>query len=171
MQILSAVANCNIYECGAILMMRNKKIARYKGFTLIEVLVALVILSVGMLGIAALYVEGLRAGRTATFRTSAVNLAADMMDRIRANPLGRDSYELDGATSSCVNGTVDCTSTELAQEDVAIWEAEVAAHLPIGATGEIEVVDGVPADTYTITISWPEAGFDENLSYSLTALL
>ena len=56
-----------------------------KGFTLVEVLVALVVMSVGMLGIAALYLEGLRAGRTALYRTTAVNLAADMADRIRAN--------------------------------------------------------------------------------------
>ncbi|MCL4720697.1 MAG: prepilin-type N-terminal cleavage/methylation domain-containing protein, partial [Gammaproteobacteria bacterium] len=45
-----------------------------RGFTLIEVLVALVVMSVGMLGIAALYLEGLRASRTAVYRTTAVNL-------------------------------------------------------------------------------------------------
>ena len=41
-----------------------------------EVLVALVVMSVGMLGIAALYLEGLRAGRTALYRTTAVTLAS-----------------------------------------------------------------------------------------------
>ena len=60
-------------------------VRRQRGFTLVEVLVALVVMSVGMLGIAALYLEGLRAGRTALYRTTAVNLAGDMADRIRAN--------------------------------------------------------------------------------------
>ena len=59
--------------------------ARTGGFSIVEALVALVVLSVGMLGIAALYVESLRAGRSAVYHTQAVNLAADMADRIRAN--------------------------------------------------------------------------------------
>ena len=46
-------------------MVVERMAARHKGFTLVEVLVALVVMSVGMLGIAALYLEGLRAGRTA----------------------------------------------------------------------------------------------------------
>ena len=64
------------------------------GFSIVEALVALVVLSVGMLGIAALYVESLRAGRTAVYRTQAVNLAADMADRIRANRSVPDSWVL-----------------------------------------------------------------------------
>jgi len=51
----------------------------------VEVLVALIVLSIGMLGIAALYLEGLRATRDALVRTQAVALTADMADRIRAN--------------------------------------------------------------------------------------
>ncbi|MDP6437531.1 MAG: type IV pilus modification protein PilV [Gammaproteobacteria bacterium] len=140
-----------------------------RGFTLLEALIALVILSVGMLGIAALYVEGLRAGRTAVFRTTAVTLAADMMDRIRTNPAAQDDYTLAGAMSDCTNGGVDCDRTQVAREDVAIWEAEVAARLPAGADSNITFAAGAPEDTYTITISWPEPGFDEDLAYTLTA--
>ena len=58
------------------------------GFSLIEAMVALVVVSVGMIGIAGLYGQGLSAGRTALYRTQAVNLAADMADRIRVNRLG-----------------------------------------------------------------------------------
>ena len=57
-----------------------------QGFSLVEVLVALVVVSVGMLGIAGLYVNGMQAGRTATFSHHAVTLAGDVADRIRANP-------------------------------------------------------------------------------------
>ena len=56
------------------------------GFTLIEVLIALIILSVGMLGIAGLYVHSMQAGRTSILRHNAVTLAGDIADRIRANP-------------------------------------------------------------------------------------
>ena len=55
---------------------------RERGITMVESLVALVILSVGMLGIAGLYVTGIKAGRSALLRTQAVNLASDMADRI-----------------------------------------------------------------------------------------
>ena len=57
-----------------------------KGFSLVEVLIALVIMSVGMLGIAGLYVHSMQAGRTSLFRHHAVTLAGDIADRIRANP-------------------------------------------------------------------------------------
>ena len=46
------------------------------GFTLVECMVALVVLAVGMLGVAALYIEGLRAERTSVFHTTAVNMSA-----------------------------------------------------------------------------------------------
>ena len=55
---------------------RFTQIRRLLGFSLIEALVALVVLSVGMIGIAALYGQGLGAARTALYRTIAVNLAA-----------------------------------------------------------------------------------------------
>ena len=52
---------------------------------MVEVLVALVVLAIGLLGIAALYLNSLQAGRTAVYRTEAINLAADLADRIRMN--------------------------------------------------------------------------------------
>ena len=63
------------------------------GFTIVEVLVALVVLSVGMLGIAGLYVVTLQSGGTAIYRTQAVNLASDMADRIRANRNAGVAYQ------------------------------------------------------------------------------
>jgi type IV pilus assembly protein PilV len=59
------------------------------GFSLVEVMVALVVLAVGLLGIAGLYVTTLKSGGGAIFRMQAVNLAADLADRIRATATGR----------------------------------------------------------------------------------
>ena len=64
------------------------------GFGLIEALVALVVVSVGMIGIAVLYGQGLSASRTAYYRTQAVNLASDMADRIRLNRRAGASYNI-----------------------------------------------------------------------------
>lgn len=143
---------------------------RHRGFTLVEVLVALVVLSVGMLGIAGLYLEGLRAGRTALYRTNAINLAADMADRIRANPAAGVAYAGTGpgADGGCVNGPVDCTAAALAADDWSDWSGQLATQLPEGATGEVTVDAAAPAPRYTITVAWPEPGEEQLLNYTLT---
>jgi type IV pilus assembly protein PilV len=143
---------------------------RQAGFTLVEVLVALVVMSVGMLGIAALYLEGLRAGRTALYRTTAITLAADMADRIRANSSAGVAYAGTGpgADGGCVNGAVDCTPEALAADDWLDWSSQLAAQLPEGSVGEVVVDPAAPAPTYTITVAWPEIGQDEPATYSLT---
>ncbi len=141
---------------------------RNRGFTLIEVLVALVVMSVGMLGIAALYLEGLRASRTAVYRTTAVNLAADMADRIRANQRAQLAYAGTGPGSdeACVNGAADCTPAALAADDWFSWSRQLNASLPVGSTAQIDVV-AAASTIYAIRIEWPEIGQDEPASYSL----
>jgi type IV pilus assembly protein PilV len=142
-----------------------------RGFTLLESLIALVVLSIGMLGIAALYVEGLRAGRTALFRSTAVTLAADMMDRVRANPAARAAYAGGPNLNNCINQNNDCTPVEMAQEDIQIWRNDIAARLPPGSASNIQFTPGVIVDTYTIQVSWPEPGFPAPLTYTLSARL
>jgi type IV pilus assembly protein PilV len=145
--------------------------AQHRGFTLVEVLVALVVMAVGLLGIAGLYVEGLRAGRTSIYRTSAVALASDMADRIRANPAGLYEGSGPGTDHECVNGAVDCTADELAEDDWFRWLADIGRRLPEGAAAEVTVTDLAPIRQVEITVSWPEAGQDEPVSYTLAMRL
>ena len=63
-----------------------------RGFTLIETLVSLVVLSVGLLGAAALLLDNLRSHAGALRRVAALSLVRDMADRIRANPRGGVYY-------------------------------------------------------------------------------
>lgn len=133
------------------------------GFTLVEALVALLVLSIGMLGIAALYVESLRAGRTALLRTSAVNLAADMADRIRANRAGGLAYE-GAAGVLCNPGLGFAAPADQALNEVACWQDTVAASLPNGI-GTVDVDDATIPTTYTITVSWGEVGQAVAASY------
>ena len=136
-----------------------------RGFTLIEVLIALVIMSVGMLGIAGLYVHSMQAGRTSVLRHNAVILAGDIADRIRANPRAGAAYGLAGANNNCVNGGVNCTIGEMAANDIFLWDQQAAATLP---NGQVNIVfnNGVVPPTYQITITWTEPG--EVLNYSIT---
>lgn len=134
-------------------------------------LVALVVMAVGLLGIAGLYVEGLRAGRTSIYRTTAVSLASDMAERIRANPLGTYEGTGPGTDYDCVNGSADCTADELAEDDWFRWLADIARRLPGGAAGAVDVTDLPPVRQVEITVSWPEGGQEEPASYTLALQL
>lgn len=138
---------------------------KVRGFTLIEVLIALVIMSVGMLGIAGLYVHSMQAGRTSVLRHNAVTLAGDITDRIRANPRAGAAYALAGGNNNCVDGGVDCTIGEMAAHDIFLWDQQAAATLPNGAVNVV-FNNGVIPPTYQVTITWTEPG--EVLSYSVT---
>ncbi len=128
---------------------------RVQGFTLVEVLIALVIMSVGMLGIAGLYVHSMQAGRTSMFRHHAVTLAGDVADRIRANPRAIGTYALGPVDNSCVDGGLDCTRDEMAQNDIFVWNQQAQDTLP---AGQVIIVfnGGVVPPTYQITIQWNE---------------
>ena len=132
------------------------------GFSLVEAMVSLIVISVGMIGIAALYGQGLSAGRTALSRTVAVNLAATMAENIRVNRLAQAAYAGAGANNNCdpaAGGGVDCTPAQMAAHDVFLWNADVAAQLPNGV-GAVAFVAGTPP-TYTITVTWDEVGLGQ----------
>ncbi|HXV08547.1 MAG TPA: type IV pilus modification protein PilV, partial [Burkholderiales bacterium] len=137
---------------------------RESGFTMVEVLVALVVLAIGLLGIAALYLNSLQSGRTAIYRTQAVNLAADLADRIRANRTAQNAYATAFADAEAVVAACDatggCVDTDLASTDLARWKATLAQLLPNGA-GQVVVTPPVGAGepaTYIVTVRWVEAG-------------
>ena len=132
-----------------------------KGFSLVEVLIALIIMSVGMLGIAGLYVQSMQAGRTSMLRHHAVNLASDIADRIRANPTAGASYiASDGADNNCVAQGVDCSIAQMAAHDIFLWQDQAAEFLPAMADGSEQVIVAFDAaatpPTYTITVRWDE---------------
>lgn len=135
------------------------------GFSLVEVLIALVIMSVGMLGIAGLYVHTMKAGRTSLFRHHAVTLAGDIADRIRANPIAGVGYIVAGADNNCVAGGIDCSRAEMAQHDIFLWTQQATDTLPAGAVN-IVFNNGIVPSTYQITVSWEEPG--ETPQYRIT---
>lgn len=143
------------------MMKTNSKRRLQSGFSLVEVLITLVIMSVGMLGIAGLYVQSLQAGRTSMFRHHAVTLAGDVADRIRANPTAGIAYNhaanATGTNNSCVTGGVVCNSADMAANDIFLWQAQASDTLPAGAIAVVFNA-GVNPPTYQITVGWNEPG-------------
>lgn len=151
----------------------DNRSGRQAGFSMVEALVALVVLSVGMLGIASLYVVSLRSSGSAISRTQAVNLASDLADRIRANRSAGNAYaavvstdDEPTAVDSCIGQTVICDPATMAAYDLEVWRQQLIATMPGGTTGAVSVVGTSSPRTYTITIEWKESR-DESLSYSL----
>ena len=110
------------------------------GFNLIEVMIALVVLSIGLLGLAALQVTSLQQNQSAYLRSQATLFAYDITDRMRANidEVGNGSYFVtSGATNTaCINysaSAAGCTASVMASHDVAEWQAAIAAELPDGS--------------------------------------
>lgn len=119
---------------------------RQSGFTLIEILVAVLILSLGLLGLAGLQAASLRANHSAYLRSQATQLAYDMADRMRANMAGVVAYNDPTLTPtpSCYTAT-GCSATALASDDASRWTADLQALLPAGSAGVV-CIDGTPMD-------------------------
>lgn len=110
---------------------RNSRVSRQSGFTLLEVLVAFLILSVGLLGVVGLMVNSKVSQHQAVQRTRAVELADAMVERIRINPAAIATYNIGlsalGATEDASEPSPDCASssctpTQLAAHDLWSWE-------------------------------------------------
>jgi type IV pilus assembly protein PilV len=138
----------------------SKKI---KGFTLVEVLVSLFVLSVGLLGLAALQATSMQYNTGSYFRTQATFLAYDIMDRMRANIAAvadADDSGYDQPTSSNVTIAVDCdtsncTTANLATYDVGNWYQRAVDTLP-GADATPPTIDIDSTRRATIRIRWME---------------
>ena len=128
------------------------------GFTLIEMLVALLVLSLGLLGLAALQAQSLRYNTDAYLRTQATTLAYDILDRMRANNTGAaaGAYERTAAPTGTIKNceSVACTTAELALYDCDRWYKALAARLP-RPLGTVSSIDST-GNQHTITIRWTE---------------
>ena len=141
-----------------------------QGFSLVEVLIALIIMSVGMLGIAGLYVQSMQAGRTSLFRHHAVTLAGDVADRIRANPRAGVAYTGVGVDFNCVGAGIDCNEVEMAATDILLWSQQADESIPNGDVA-IAFDNGTTPPSYTIAVTWDEPGETEDSPLNYTIVI
>ncbi len=119
-------------RAGSAALPGSAVLRRNRGFTLVEAMVALIVLSVGLLGIAALYVETLRANRTSLYRTQAVNLATNIGDRMRSNRNPASAYAC-GSPCDPAAG-----SNAIAIADLTDWVNQIEQQLP-GGTADVHL--------------------------------
>jgi type IV pilus assembly protein PilV len=127
-----------------------------QGFTLLEVLIALVVLSVGLLGLSGLQTTSLRNNHSAFLRSQATIVAHDVIDRMRANKGAAENgdysiaYGVDPSSTSCSS---NCSTQAIAQMDVAEWRAYVG-RLP---GGEGAIAYNATSDIATVSVRWNDA--------------
>ncbi|GJL71015.1 MAG: hypothetical protein NMNS01_02140 [Nitrosomonas sp.] len=134
-----------------------------KGFSMLEVLVTILVLSLGLLGMAALVTTGMRSNNVAQFRSIATQQTLDIADRMRANLAGVRAGNYDNlnagipASNDCT--AVDCTAAQMAAYDHAQWNTANANSLP-GGQG---AVAGNLVNGFTITLMWTEKEMGVNI--------
>lgn len=139
---------------------------RSKGFTLIEMMIALVVLSIGLLGIAALQMRGQQYNHAAYIRTQATTLAYELMDRMRFNSVCSDDVlAIPPLHTGCEGGyatpppavsnceDAGCTPPQLRNYDLTQWQLNLARFLPNGS-GTVVWNGVVVPPVYDITITW-----------------
>ncbi len=130
-----------------------------QGTSLFEVLIAVLVLSIGLLGVASLQLYGLRYNQGAYLRSQATMLAYDMVDRMRSNPVGVAAGYYDfvntfspPANPNCIS--TGCTPQQLAEHDINEWSSYFS-----GSTALLPGVIGTVTKSgslYTIVVSWTE---------------
>lgn len=140
------------------------------GFTLIEVLVSMIVLAIGLLGLAGMQAASLKNNQSAFFRSQATQLAYDMADRMRVNRegLSNGNYNNQGAPNNPADCELNsCTPAQMAGYDLARWNTAIAGQLP-GGSGWVCIDstsdDGTPAspacdgngEAYAVKIWWTD---------------
>jgi len=121
-----------------------------RGFTMVEVLVAVIVLSVGLLGLAGLQAASLRNNQQSYMRSQSILLVNDIAERMRANLPGVQSGSYDqGAGAAAVSKTncttiTGCSSADLASDDLYEWTRNVGNSLPAGEA--FVCLDSTPND-------------------------
>lgn len=134
------------------------------GLSLIEVLIALLVLGFGLLGLAFLQTMNLRYTQSANQRTQAVNLAGELLDMMRSNRSQLASYAMEQDMSSVPKPIDGCeTKTDLgAASNVERWKCEVREAL--GADASAKVVTDAGTGVVSVRLRWNE----DNLASRIT---
>ena len=151
------------------------------GSSLIEVLIAVVVLSVGLLAYVGLHAESLQFNKMAQYRSIATQLATDYINRVQANSLAaiNGAYDIENgyaplagpvAVPGCVD-PINCTEPELAAVDRALWNNNAVLALP-GASINMsrDVIVGAPAagagmggtQTFDVWVMWQDPDDDSD---------
>ena len=134
---------------------------RQAGISLLEVLIALLVLAIGALGFAGLQMTSLNQSTAANHRVTAVLIAQDAVERMELNPSERDDYLTDNwaagsfggsPSTDCVGAGSDCGPSDILAWDIAQLTWQAANQLPAGRVAVDECAFN--NDLICVNVSW-----------------
>jgi len=137
------------------------------GFTLIEVLIAILVMAFGLLGFALLQTMSVRFTQSANYRTQSTNLAYEMLDQIRVNRVASAAYLGDYTATAAANCTPPATGAAVGAGDYrAAWQCRLGKMLGDNATANVSQV----GNEIVVSITWGDSRWDpDNASLSMAA--
>ncbi|WP_163835133.1 type IV pilus modification protein PilV [Spartinivicinus ruber] len=152
--------------------MQINQYTNQQGIGLIEVLITILIIAIGLLGLAGMQAQSIKSTYQASQRSQAIWLAQELVERMRANPLGiinnaaggytkTNSFSCSSKPKNCNGRSASCTHNEIAQHD--LWNIfcdeatnkEILANLTPTIT--CAPTDCSPNADITVTVEWEEA--------------
>lgn len=153
----------------------HSPLQKQTGFTLLESMLTLFVLTIGILGVAGLQMRGMDSGRLASQRMIVVVKTQEIIERMRANvgygtpiffkadKIPRNNLMFyNGAVATngnCNDGTTVCNPAALAADDINEWRTSLAAALPTLTGTAIAVTPAASQNspyTVTVTVTWTE---------------
>jgi type IV pilus assembly protein PilV len=138
-------------------------IKKSKGFTIVEVLVAMIILAIGVLGLGILQISSIQNTRGGQLRSQATILAYDIVDSMRANIAAvtagnyntANNLEI-GSATQCYGAASNCSGQEMANADIDRWRTSVSLGLPPQGWGTVATIDNGNTTLATVTVNWAD---------------
>lgn len=163
---------------------------RQQGLTLLEALITLLIVSIGLLGVAGLQLTALKTTNISFVRGNAALIAENMAERMQVNRNGLNDNEYSNIDTSlvaaapanlCYDAATPCSSTDVTTKDVWDFATEINQAMPNGVgrivCDDLDITDGdicTSGSTHTITVSWSESDSVQNAvltrSFTLTVM-
>jgi len=139
----------------------NLHIRQQRGFTLLEALIAIVIISIGLLGLISLQTTSLNNTEVSSASSQASIAAESMASRMRANKMGVKNGDYDNLSTASIPSSPNCqqntcTHQQVAYYDLTQWKQVLNNSIP-HAVGSIKLISGqgtTPPYRFRITISW-----------------
>jgi type IV pilus assembly protein PilV len=140
---------------------RSVGLKQQSGLGLIEILITVLVLGIGILGVASTQVVSLQMNSQAQSRSQAVLLAEDILDRIRANSDSSAAYALaQGNAQGADGGECDTSfvpaNATVAANDIAAWENSLACLLPEAQRTVVVATNAANLIVVTVTIDWDQ---------------
>lgn len=134
-----------------------------RGVTLLESMIAIVLVALGVLGILGVQLRTLADTQTAVRRAQAIRLIEDLGERIKANPTSLTAAVLANYAAAASDPSPDCASgcgpAAMALADIAQWKANVAATMPLGEATVFIVAPGATTNVRPqlgVMVAWRE---------------